>query len=132
MDEAAHSGHMDIVLWLHENQAEGCTKWVMNLAARNDHLDIVKWLHEHRKEGCSPMAMDFAAAALEWLDTHQTKGCTRMAMKSAATNRHLKVLCWLFNRRHEISSFDAVGWAVSLGRLDIADWLQTHEFLPIP
>ena len=47
MDEAAASGQLDIVIWLHENRYEGCTTNAMDWAAENGHLDVVKWLQEH-------------------------------------------------------------------------------------
>ena len=52
LNNAAESGHLDIVKWLHFNRSEGCTTSAMDLAARYGHLEIVKWLHQNRTEGC--------------------------------------------------------------------------------
>src|SRR3989344_9268017 len=30
MDWAAMKGHLDMVIWLHENRTEGCSKWAMD------------------------------------------------------------------------------------------------------
>uniref|UniRef100_K3WP09 Uncharacterized protein n=1 Tax=Globisporangium ultimum (strain ATCC 200006 / CBS 805.95 / DAOM BR144) TaxID=431595 RepID=K3WP09_GLOUD len=40
----------------------------MNNAATEGHLDVVKWLHEHRAEGCTTHAMDRTAAILKSLN----------------------------------------------------------------
>jgi hypothetical protein len=46
MDYAACKGHLDVVIWLHENRSEGCT-WAMDYAVCCGHLDVVEWLKEH-------------------------------------------------------------------------------------
>ncbi len=81
MDMAAENGHLEIVIWLHENRKEGCTIKAMDMAAKNGHLDVVKWLHFNRKEGCTTWAMDFAAKnghleVVKWLHENRTEGCT--------------------------------------------------------
>ncbi len=59
-------GHLDILIWLHENRNEGCTVKAMDCASEEGHLDVVKWLHEHRSEGCTSYAMDSAAHRGIW------------------------------------------------------------------
>ncbi len=49
MNEAADNGHLEIVIWLHENRTEGCTTWAMDYAAKNGHLEIVNFLKENIK-----------------------------------------------------------------------------------
>ncbi|CAB1119820.1 unnamed protein product [Ectocarpus sp. CCAP 1310/34] len=61
MDEAAKNGHLDVLVWLHENRQEGCTGGAMDMASRHGHLEVLKFLHENRSEGCSTLAVDFAA-----------------------------------------------------------------------
>src|SRR3989344_1282659 len=61
MDWAAKNGHLNVIIWLHLNRTEGCSRRAMNDAAKNGHFDVVKWLHENRTEGCSIKAMDGAA-----------------------------------------------------------------------
>ena len=51
MDNAASNGHLNVIKWLHKNRTEGCTTHAMDLAALYGHLDVVKWLHENRTEG---------------------------------------------------------------------------------
>ncbi|GAM20434.1 hypothetical protein SAMD00019534_036090 [Acytostelium subglobosum LB1] len=50
MDYAATNGHLNIVLYLHEQRTEGCSSWAMKGAAENGHLDVVRFLHENRTE----------------------------------------------------------------------------------
>lgn len=40
MDEAAKNGHLDVVMWLHENRQEGCTGGAMDMAGRHGHLEV--------------------------------------------------------------------------------------------
>jgi len=47
MDWAAKNDHLNVVIWLHENRTEGCTKYAMDWAAKNGYLKIVKWLQKH-------------------------------------------------------------------------------------
>ena len=44
MANAAISGHLDVIIWLHENRDEERDERVMDFAAQNGHLEIVKWL----------------------------------------------------------------------------------------
>jgi Ankyrin repeats (many copies) len=48
-------GHLNVVMWLHENRANNCITTAMAHAARNGHVDIVKWLYVNRfvKDNCS-------------------------------------------------------------------------------
>lgn len=41
MASAAGAGHLDMVKWLHEKQAE-CTTDAMDMAAKEGHLEVVK------------------------------------------------------------------------------------------
>ena len=61
MNTAAMNGHLETVIWLHLNRAEGCTTNAMDYAAYNGHLDAIIWLHVNRTEGCTTDAMDWAA-----------------------------------------------------------------------
>ena len=47
MNDAAANGHLDVVIWLHENRTEGCSKDTMDWAVKNGYLDVAKWLHEN-------------------------------------------------------------------------------------
>ena len=49
MNGAAGNGHLEIVVWLHNNRTEGCTKHAMDMAALNGHLEIVKWFQKNKK-----------------------------------------------------------------------------------
>ncbi|OWZ20145.1 hypothetical protein PHMEG_0005485 [Phytophthora megakarya] len=100
MDNAAANGHLDMVKWLHTQQA-WCTKQAMNPA--NGHLNMVQWLHENR-----------------------TEGCTQYAVDTAAKKGYLYVMKWLYANRHEGCSRDAMDSAAAGGRLEIVQWLHAH------
>ena len=100
MNLVAWSGHLDVVMWLHENRTEGCSYKAMDWAAGKGHLDVVKWLHENRTEGCSKYAMSLAAMhghldVVKWLHENRTEGCNKYAMDEAARNGYLDVAKWL-------------------------------------
>mmetsp|Transcript_22600 Transcript_22600/g.36524 ORF Transcript_22600/g.36524 Transcript_22600/m.36524 type:complete len:105 (-) Transcript_22600:111-425(-) len=103
MDNAAGSGHLTVVNWLHENCTEGCTKAAMDGAAAAGHLAIVEWLHENRTEGCTIAAMDGAAGAghlsvMEWLHKNRPECLlpnhlqARAYLESAAKGGYLSVV----------------------------------------
>jgi hypothetical protein len=78
MDCAAQAGHLEVLIWLHINRAEGCTTNAMESAALCGHLEIVKWLHTNRTEGCTTHAMGKAADhghldVVKWLQVNRTE-----------------------------------------------------------
>jgi len=99
MNEAAGSGNLDAVRFLHRYRYEGCTHRAMDLAAMKGHLHVVQWLHENRTEGCSIEAMDWAACngdmrMVRWLHERRTEGCSNWGYRLA-----------LFSDHHEIVKF---------------------------
>lgn len=60
MDLAAINGHLEILIYLHENNIGICSKDAMDLASLNGHFDIVKWLYKNRNEGYSDVAIKWA------------------------------------------------------------------------
>ncbi len=130
MDVAAENGQLDVLMRLHENPSEKCTKNAMDWAAKNGHLDVIKWLHEIRSEGCTVWAMDWAARnghlhMVKWLHENTTEGCTTCAMDWAAINGHLDVVMWLHENRSEGCTVDAMDWSARNGHLHVVMWL--HE-----
>lgn len=49
MDEAAKNGHLDVVIWLHENRQEGCTGGAMDMAGRHGHLEVTVAVRARRR-----------------------------------------------------------------------------------
>jgi hypothetical protein len=85
MNFASQNGHLDVVIWLHENRTEGCTKHAMNWASINGHLDVVQFLHFNRNEGCTTLAMDWASDnghlhIVKFLHFNRKEGCTKFAI----------------------------------------------------
>ncbi|KAL2913760.1 hypothetical protein HK105_206776 [Polyrhizophydium stewartii] len=76
---------------------------VMDEAAASGNLELVRWLHTHRQARCTTRAIDTAAAnghlqVTRWLATHRPEGCTVRAVIGAAVNGHHQVLCFLHQR----------------------------------
>lgn len=91
-DSAARNGHMHIA----SHVAVDFSEQAMVLAATQGHLDMVMFLHENRKEGTTEEAMDLAATfghleVVWWLHMYRTEGCTTRAMDGAARNAHIHV-----------------------------------------
>ena len=55
------NGHVDIIIWLYENQTEGCSVEAMENAASQGRLDSVKWLNDKINHGCFGRSLIFAA-----------------------------------------------------------------------
>lgn len=128
LDDAARSGNLALVQWLHEVAITGCSKHAMDNAASNGDLEIVQWLHANRSEGCSTAAMDGAALhghlrVLRWLHATRPEGCTVDAMDNAASAGHVAVLQWLHANRPEGGSTAALDRAASNGHLSVVQWL---------
>lgn len=51
MDEAAKTGHLDVVRFLHENRSEGCTGMVLYETLRHNHTQVAKFLRANRADG---------------------------------------------------------------------------------
>jgi hypothetical protein len=102
-----------MIKWLHENRSEGCTTKAMDNAAKSGHLEVVKWLHENRSEGCTTDAMDSAADSenfemLTFLQANRSEGCSYIAFTSAGVRSHFEVLRWLL--KHYRREFDNYGF----------------------
>jgi len=135
MDSAAGEGHIDVVIWLHENREEGCSAQAMDSAAMCGHMDVILWLHEHRNEGCTAAAMDHAASngylpIVIWLHENRVEGCTEDAMDFAASNCKLDVMVWLWQNRHEGCTSRALSYAAEAGASDIVKWLIVNRPWP--
>ncbi|EGG18702.1 hypothetical protein DFA_04198 [Cavenderia fasciculata] len=82
LDEAAKSGKLDIIKFLHENRTERSSTNAMDLA---ENIEVTKFLHFNRTEGCTTDAMDNAARrgdleTVEFLHENRTEGCTEEAL----------------------------------------------------
>ncbi|AGO84027.1 Ankyrin repeat domain containing protein [Pandoravirus salinus] len=129
---AAYRGHFRLLVALHEMDAPGFDRNVMDCAVDGGHLDIVVFLQHHRQEGCTTYAMNRAAARgrldiVDFLHRHRTEGCTRRAIDYAAANGHLDVVIYLCERRTEGCSVGAVNRAAANGHRDIVAYLLCNR-----
>ena len=117
MNGASEYGHLDTVIWLHENTKEGCTVDAMNWASENGFLNVVVWLHENRNEGCTEYAFDNAARnghleVIEWLYYYAGVGFTDAMFALVVGNRHLHIVKWLF--RHVSTRWHSANSAIDI------------------
>lgn len=103
MDEAAQSGQLKVVQWLHE-LGFPCRSTAMDAAAAHGHLEVVQWLHHNR-----------------------TEGCTVIASAMAALNGHMDVIQWLHEHRSASLNTGIMHWAVLHGHLAIVRYVHAHS-----
>ncbi|KDO23344.1 hypothetical protein SPRG_11658 [Saprolegnia parasitica CBS 223.65] len=132
MDEAAGSGRLDVVRYLHEQCHAPCTTKSLDAAAYHGYLDIVQYLHTHRHEGCTTEAMDGAACngyleVIEFLDAYRSEGCTTFAFDTAARNNHMAILQFLSASRTEGGTTKAMDRAAHRGHFDVVRFLHDHR-----
>lgn len=132
MDEAASSGLLEVVQWLHVDDRGGCTPRAMDRAAANGHLDVVQWLHANRSEGCTIAAMSDAIVrnhmpVVLWLHENRSEGCTQQSMDEAAGRGLLKMVQWLHANRTEGCTVNAMNIAACRGEFEIVKWLLENR-----
>ncbi|EGG20691.1 hypothetical protein DFA_00552 [Cavenderia fasciculata] len=119
MDSAAEHGRLDVVQWLHNNKTDGCTVSAMDKAALNGHFNIVKFLNENRTEGCSIIGMQSVVNGHleigQYLVEKYPKEC------GPSFQIHLKFYPY---SQWESDPFIK---AVSMGRMDIVQWLHDNR-----
>lgn len=108
IDAAASKGHLDIMIFLHENTDEKATFRAMDWAAEYGHFHVVKWLNENLQDGCTAKAID-----------------------KASENGHLKIVEYLVSHGKECTEYSVVHARIK-GHMEIVYFLQemTKEFLP--
>lgn len=76
---AAAGGHLDIVIWLHENTNCTCPIQALEWSAEDGHFEVVKFLYDIRKI--------------------RKKESVLTAMKNAAKNKHYEIVGWLYSQQ---------------------------------
>lgn len=103
LDQAAASGNLELLVWLHENTTATCSTTATDRAARHNYFHAIKWLHENRTEGCTTDAMDSAVEngrlqVIKWLHANRREGCTTNAINHASS---VEIVEWLHANRSE-------------------------------
>lgn len=128
---AVATGDFAMVEWVHNNcDIKSVSTSAMDISAEFN-LEIVKFLHEYRAEGCTVRAInDAAAAGNVYLLLHQYRleREASQALRSAATNGRINVVRWL----HENAAIPgdkldlAYVEAVERGQTEVPVYLATH------
>ncbi|KAI8928724.1 hypothetical protein BC831DRAFT_509782 [Entophlyctis helioformis] len=100
MDEAAATGSLETVQWLHANRSEGCTKKAVESAIKHKHWDVAAWLLKNRSEGCTPAGVlaaieDGHADIVKLLHAHAGTAFPKNAAKQAIKHGHEDLAEWL-------------------------------------
>ena len=128
---AAAHGHMELVVWLIQEQGFAMNERVMGMAAQGGNLELGRWL---RSEGCNWGAWTCRAAALTgqlevllWL---RANGCPWDAKtcSAAAFNGHLETLRWARENGCDWSA-EACSCAAQQGYLEVLQWLRGNGCL---
>ncbi|CAK4530361.1 unnamed protein product, partial [Aphanomyces euteiches] len=131
LDYAATNGHLDAVVWLHNNRADGASVHAMNGAARNGHLNILEWLEIHTRGGWTNLAVDDAASnghleVVQWLHARRPDAISHATIERAAQNGHLVILQWLFSKFSVGCSPCAMDKAAANGHVAVVEWLHSN------
>lgn len=128
MDIAAASGHLAIIVWIHETLGAQCPGILLDFAAMNGHLETVKWLHEHIANSCTTAAMDLAAMyghleVVKWLHYNRSEGCTSEAVKWAIMYNHIEVVKFLIKFRFKDCNINNE----FNDQFDIDEWIRENS-----
>lgn len=126
--QSAKYGRLTFIKKLVENNIEGYSPFIMDIAAHSGHLNIVKYLHNNYKD-CTENAMDYAAYnghihVLDWLNENRTEGCTKNAMNYAIINGQFGAVWWLYFNTNNYSLSEAKLNALKLNENRILRLLQ--------
>lgn len=130
LGEAAGSGNLEMVKWLHALQPLVPAWRALDLAATYGHLDVLKWLHQHRPhDSCCVRAMDMAALhghldVVKFLHFNRREGCTTDAMDNAASEGHLDIVKFLHAHRREGCTTAAMDGAATKNHWDVVKYLD--------
>lgn len=99
IDAAASKGHLDIVIFLHQNTDEISTVDAIDFAAEYGHLNVVKWLDENVNIRCTTRAIDKASekgnfCTVEYLVKREYP-CTEYSVIKARRNGYEEIVHFL-------------------------------------
>ncbi|EFA84713.1 hypothetical protein PPL_01705 [Heterostelium album PN500] len=130
---AAINGHLDILIWLHNNRNDGCCITTLDDACRYGHTECVKWLHQNRTDLVVIDAMINAVKnghldIVKYLHYNCTQFSTsKLFVDYAAKNGHLEVVKWLLENRSEGCTQNALDLAAQNGHLEIIKFLHYNR-----
>lgn len=125
---AAGQGFLDVIIWFHENNIEGCDYGAMDLAAANGHLDIIEFLYKNRSKRCSTNAIDWSCMtnridSVKFLYKIGKKG-TPYAMIEACQANSLDIIKFLYENGEKINATQMMSSAIGRNSVEIATWLN--------
>eukprot|EP01133_Synstelium_polycarpum_P002484 gene2484-2825_t len=127
LNNAAASGNLGLVTFLHEQRTEGCTQSALNYASSNGHGQIVEFLLANRSEGCTEYAVDYASKhghlGIVKLLTEKGAPATTDAMDYASAGGHLEVVRYLHSVRTEGVTVEAINLGARGGHLAVIEFL---------
>ncbi|KAG3110726.1 hypothetical protein PI124_g9654 [Phytophthora idaei] len=131
IDRAAQHGHLDAVVWLHENYPEGYSSETLALAAQCGRVKVLRWLHTYSSVSCTSEAMVGAAAhnklsTVKWLYRHGRHEDVRVALMKAAEHGHVSVVAWLYFHNGQSDAVQAMLIAARSGQLAVVKWLYQN------
>jgi hypothetical protein len=106
---AAGEGHLETLIWIHENEPSVFGRYLFYWAAERGHLHIVKWLHYNRNEVATTNSIDWAAK-----------------------NGHLEIIKWLIANRKDGYSMTAIDYAIDNEHHEIVEFLKNCRVKPAP
>lgn len=131
LHDAIRNGDLNIIKMLNYKNSKYFNNWTIEYAVLHDMLDIVIWLHTNRKDCCTKESVTNAAyigsiAILEWLNLNVSEGWTPEAMDYASEQGHLDVVKWLHTNRREGCTQNALQLAFDNDNIDIMEFLYRN------
>jgi hypothetical protein len=146
IDFAAKNGHLDILIWFHQNQTnpilancyKTCDKRAIGEAALYNHFEVVKWLHQNYHDYCDIFgALDYATIKghfeiVKWLYLNEPSlAQSYNAIDRATEYNNLPMVKWLHENYYDLYAQEAnidraFYWAVHDGYVDIIEYLYLH------
>ncbi|KAL2919375.1 hypothetical protein HK105_201019 [Polyrhizophydium stewartii] len=134
-EAAAAFGHLNVIQFLHAHAPRGqkWNTSVMANAAASGSLNIVIWLHKNRKEVFAPTVFEAAASnghihVIEWLSKNTKADCTQEAINSAASKGHLEILKFLVKRYPNVAIWLRRISMPILSHLPVAKWAHENNY----
>lgn len=127
---AALNGHLDILIWLHQNGQIINKKGILSGASINNHLNIIIWAHQN---GClwEQNATDHAAFCghlnlLKWIKQNIYRWKHKQLTSNAAYGGQFKILKWLIKNKCVYNELTCSS-AAQNGHLKILKWLRKNN-----
>jgi hypothetical protein len=135
LHDAATSGNLEALEWLHTTTGEMCAPSTLSRAAMHGYTDVVEWLlarlpgleTEAAQRAMVKAAVTGHLGILKAFHAWRAGLCTSHMMDLAAANGHLDIVEFLHEQGSEGCTSDAVDHAAKNGHEAVVKWLLANR-----